>query len=268
MTEPQNQPTAGPQDAPPQDAAVRAGSRRKPFAYAAGAVALALLVGGGVWASAAIADADRVAPTAYWAAAGKELPKAESPSPVPGNALSSKLLPVPSDFTLGPDLDDDGNDFVISGEKAAEGIKESRKGLSSSDRKKRDEMLADLKLKGLAGRGYQNEGPGMFAVEIRLMQADPKALGSFSEIAKKFLDAVGDDRDAPKVDGFPDAKCSLIEVFVDKEKEIDSLSCVAVEGDVLVNFRAYGPKAGFPKTEAAGFFKNQLNHLKSPGESV
>ncbi|MGT2529603.1 hypothetical protein ACU4GG_22800 [Streptomyces nojiriensis] len=128
-------------------------------------------------------------------------------------------------------------------------------------------MLADLKLKGLAGRSYV-KGDGEMIAEVRIMQADPKALGPFSEVSKKLVDLIGGDRDAPKVDGFPDAKCSVLSVGEKKEEKIDSLYCVAVEGDVMVNFRAYGPKQGFSTTDATSFLKNQLSHLKSPGESA
>lgn len=178
-----------------------------------------------------------------------------------------QTAPLPHGYAPGPDLAADGNDFFVSGQKAVEDFKEARKGLSTSERKKRDDMLADLKLKGLAGRSYADVRGGM-AVELRIMQADPQALGTFTEVSKKLLDLIGDDRDAPKVDGFPNAKCSLLAVGDEKEEKIDSLYCVAVEGDVMVNFRAYGPKDGFSKSDAAGFLKNQLTHLKSPGESV
>ncbi|MFD0356198.1 hypothetical protein ACFVHW_21035 [Streptomyces sp. NPDC127110] len=242
--------------------------RRKRAPLIAGGVAVVLLAGGGAGASYALAGADRTAPTAYWAAAGSELPEAANIAPVPPNDLSGKLLPLPPEFNLGPDLAGDGNDFFVSGEKAVEGFKAARKGLSSSERKKRDDMLADLKLKGLAGRSYAAAGGGM-VVEIRIMQADPKAVGAFSEVSKKLLELAAGDRDAPKVDGYPDAKCALLPVGEEKEPKIDSMYCVAVQGDVLVSLRAYGPKKeGFSKLEATGFLKNQLNRLKSPGESV
>ncbi|MEU3724179.1 hypothetical protein [Streptomyces sp. NPDC031705] len=265
-TEPQDGTTPVPQTRAPAGPAGTAG-RRRTAARAAGAVAVALLVGGGIWASSAIAGADRTAPTAYWVPAGGKLPEAENPAPVPANDLSAKLLPAPSEFAAGPDLAADGNDFSVSGEKAVEGFKEARKGLSTSERKKRDDMLAELKLKGLAGRSYAAAG-GSMVVEIRLMQADPRAVGAFSEVSKKLLELNGDDRDAPKVDGYPDAKCSLLAVGEEKQEKVDSVYCVAVQNDVLVSLRAYGPKDGFSKIEATGFLKNQLSRLKSPGESA
>ncbi|MGW7436106.1 hypothetical protein [Streptomyces sp. NPDC054849] len=290
MTEPQNETTpatatatvpvpatapddlsawAAPAEAGPEPAAqaepARTVDRRKAGLIAA-ATAAALLVGGGAWAASAIGDADRTAPTRYWSAAGELPAEAETPAPVPPNDLSGKLLPIPNAFTLGPDLADDGNNFFVSGESAVQGFKDSRKGLSSTERKKRDEAMAELKLKGLAGRSY-TRSDGEVVLEVRIMQADPQALGKFSEVSKKILGLTGDGRDAPAVDGFPDAKCSLLAIGEEKKEKIDSLDCVAVQGDVLVNFRAYGPKP-FSSAEAVALFKNQLNHLKSPGESV
>lgn len=282
MTEPQNDvppaeapvPAAAPVPAPAETAPEPTAEpvkppravNRKAVALVAGVVAVAALAGGGVWASAAIADADRDAPTAYWVPLGERYTKPAEPGSVPANALSGKLLPIPTGYELGPDLEQDGNNFFVSGERAIEGFKEARGGLSSSDRKKRDEALAELKLKGLAGRSYVRTGFSS-VVEVRIMQADPGAVGKLSEVSKKFLDIVGDDREAPKVDGFPDAKCSLLAIGEEKKEKIDSIDCVAVEGDVMVTFRAYGAKP-FKNTDAVEFFKNQLNHLKSPGESA
>lgn len=239
---------------------------RKAAAMVAGGVAVAVLVGGGVWASSAIADADREAPTAYWVPLGSRVEKYAEPGSVPANELTGKLLPVPPGFALGPDLGADGKDFFVSGEKAVEGFKESRDGLSTTERKKRDEMLAELKLKGLAGRSY-TKGRGEWVAEVRIMQADPKAVGDRAEFTKKILELIGDKREAPKVDGFPDAKCALMAMGEKGEEKIDSLDCTAVEGDVVVTFRSYGAKP-FSIADAVAFFKNQMNHLKSPGESA
>ncbi|MFB7467584.1 hypothetical protein ACFCZ1_29520 [Streptomyces sp. NPDC056224] len=266
MTEPQNDATEAPR--PPESEPVEPARKvgRRKLALVAAGVAVAVLAGGGVWAASALGNADRSAPTAYWVAEGERMPKAGETGPVPANALTGKLLPVPQDYSPGPDLDGDGNDFFVTGEKAIEGLKEAGGGLSTSERKKRDEALAGLKLKGLAGRGYTGR-QGDLVIEVRITQADPQTLGAFSEVSKKLLDITGDGREAPKVDGYPDARCALVAVGEEKKEKIDSLYCVAVEGDVMLNFRAYGRKP-FPTSDAVGFLKNQLSHLKSPGESV
>ncbi|MEU3407056.1 hypothetical protein ABZ766_24365 [Streptomyces sp. NPDC006670] len=255
---------------PSQEAAVPAVRRRRTGALVAAGVVVAALVGGGTWASSALAGADRSAPTAYWVPDGASLPNRPVPDVVPRNALSAKLLPMPPGYRPGPDNDVNGNDYVISGEHAVEVFKEARTGLSTSERKKRDEMLAQLKLKGVAGRTFSND-TGKLLVAIQLMQADPKALDSFSQVGRKLLESGGDGREAPKVDGYPDARCALaVSVGEGRKTEdgIDTLSCVAVQGDVMVDFTASGPKTDFPTSDAVAVFKKQLDHLKSPGESV
>ncbi|MEU8775153.1 hypothetical protein [Streptomyces sp. NPDC048606] len=261
-------PTATTAPAPAPEAAeapAGAGRRRAPALIAAG-VALAVLAGGGAAAVGALEGADRTATTRYWSARDDKAATPEPPAPVPANALSGKLLPVPDAYDLGPDLAGDGNNFFVSGESAVQGFKDARKGLSGAERKKRDEALAELKLKGLAGRSY-TRGGGRMVTEVRIMQADPQALGKFSEITKKVIGIIGEGRDAPKVDGFPDAKCSIVALGEEKKESIESIDCVAVEGDVMVDFRAYGPKP-MSTQDAMQFLKNQLTHLKSPGESV
>lgn len=53
----------------------------------------------------------------------------------------------------------------------------------------------------------------------------------------------------------------------EKDEKIDALDCLAVQGDVMVSFRVYG-SGDFLPNDAAALFKEQLNHLKSPGESA
>ncbi|MFJ3911215.1 hypothetical protein [Streptomyces vinaceus] len=271
MNDQQNEdPTAPATDGTPAPVAPQRAAKRRTVALAAGAAALTVLAAGALWAYAALADADRSAPTRYWLAAGPTPSASPEPVPaVPPNALTGKLMPLPVNYSLGPDMGADGNDFYVSGERAVEALKDARPGLSGAQREQRDKALADLKLKGTAGRSYGKDHLGLVA-EVRLTQADPSALATFSDVTKKILDLVGDDRQAPKADGFPDAKCALQKVGDPdgKEKEeVDTMYCVAVQGDVLVDFRAYGIPP-FSATEVVELFKRQMNHLKSPGESV
>ncbi|GAA3378798.1 hypothetical protein [Streptomyces racemochromogenes] len=268
MTEPLHDAAAAPAEAeaPAPVEAVAPRSRRT-RAYVAAGTAVVLLAAGGVGAAWALDAADRTAATRYWSAEGVSPRGPEMPAAVPQDGLAARLLPVPGSHRPGPDLGKDGNDFFVSGDNTVQGFKDARKGLSDSQRKKRDEALAELKLKGRAGRSY-TEGTGRSVVEIRLMQADPKFLGKTSEVFKKLMDAVSEGRETPKVDGYPDAKCAVVTLGDEERKDrIDSVECVALQGDVLVSFRAYGPQP-FSSGDAVKFFQQQLNHLKSPGESA
>lgn len=244
---------------------------RRTLALVSAAVGVVVLAGAGLAGAAALADADRTSPTRYWIAEDHTTKGSQAPvPPVPPNELTGKLLPLPASYWPGPDIDVEGNDYYVPSEKALQSFKEGRTGLSSAERNERDKVLADLKLKGLAGRSYaRRDGKGSAIAEIQLVQADPQQLAKFAEFAKKFLDLTGADGEAPKVDGYPQAKCALDSLGGEEDKKvrIDALDCVALEGDVLVTFRMYG-SAGFAVKDAAGLFKQQLDHLKSPGESA
>ncbi|MFA7768801.1 hypothetical protein [Streptomyces sp. NRRL S-448] len=248
-------------------------ANRKVVKLVAAAVGVVVLVGAGVGAAAALADADRTSPTRYWMAEDHTTGGTQAPVPsVPPNALTGKLLPMPDKYWPGPDIDKEGNYYFLSGERALESFKEARTGLSSSERAERDKALADLKLKGLAGRSYsRRDGDGNATAEIELLQADPAQLAKFGEFTNKLIELVGTGGEAPKVDGYPQAKCSVDPIVIEKEgkkkEKIEALDCLAVEGDVMVSFRMYGTE-GFAVKDAVGLFKQQLDHLKSPGESA
>ncbi|MER6450004.1 hypothetical protein [Streptomyces venezuelae] len=256
---------------------VAAGPARKPnrkvVKLVAAAVGVVVLAGAGIGAAAALADADRTSPTRYWMAEDHTTGGTQAPVPsVPPNALTGKLLPLPDRYWPGPDIDKEGNDYFLSGERALESFKEARTGLSGSERGERDKALADLKVKGLAGRSYsRRDGDGNAAAEIELLQADPAQLAQFAEFTGKLFALLGKGAEAPKVDGYPQAKCVVAPIEIEKEgkkkEKIDALDCLAVEGDVMVSFRMYGTE-GFAAKDAVGLFKQQLDHLKSPGESA
>ncbi|MEW1802531.1 hypothetical protein ACIGO7_34275 [Streptomyces virginiae] len=264
-TAPAPEPAAAPDPAPARK------KNRRTLALVSAAVGVVVLAGGGVAAAAALADADRTAPTRYWMAEDHTTGGTPAPVPsVPPNELTGKLMPLPANYWPGPDLDPEGNFYYLPSDKALQSFKDARTGLSSSERAERDKSLADLKLKGMAGRSYgRGEGYGGAVAEIRLIQADPQQLAKFGEFTKKLIELTAGG-EAPQVEGYPQAKCGLDDSLKggkDGKEKIDALDCVAVEGDVLVTFRMYGSK-GFAVKDAASLFKQQLDHLKSPGESA
>ncbi|MFJ6719806.1 hypothetical protein [Streptomyces sp. NPDC091259] len=259
----------------PSSPAARPRTRRKRTTLISAAVGLAVLAGAGFAASALLDTADRSSPTRYWHPAGAHSASEPKPVPtVPVNALAAKLLPLDPGGQPGPDTDGEGNDFYVSGESALQTFKSSRSGLSEEARAGRDKALAGLKLKGVAGRSYSAWRSGAVS-EIELMQADPQAVASLAEVNKKVFDVLekaGGTRRAPAVDGFPQAECALSDVVDGRSDasthkgKLDSLECVAAEGDVLVNFRTYGSAINVNK--AVDLFEKQLIRLKAPGESA
>ncbi|MEU3775849.1 hypothetical protein AB0F11_22055 [Streptomyces sp. NPDC032472] len=245
---------------------------RKPVVLASAVALLAVLAGGAWWASAWLGHADRTAETQYWARTGAVPGGSPKPAPEAASAdgLMGRLLPLPERYRPGPDLGPEGNDFVVFGERATQTFKDGRMGLSAAERDERDKALAGVKFKGVAGRSYAlAAGPGFggVAAEIHLAQADPQASAPFTAFSRRLLELTGDDPQGPKIDGFPQAKCRLHAEGEAGRDKINSVDCVAVEGDVLVHFRMYGSK-DFSASQAASLFKQQLNHLKSSGESV
>ncbi|MER5730941.1 hypothetical protein ABT084_21900 [Streptomyces sp. NPDC002138] len=247
---------------------------RKAAAALGAVLALAVVGGFGVWAKGWIGDAARSARTVYWQAKDPA-PGADAPTPpaVSLGDLGDRLLPVPDHYRPGPDLGERSNYFTVPGAKAAQLMKESNRNLAADRREESDKMIDQLKLKGQAGRTFRDES-GDRVVEISITQADPQAVSQFGEFTKKLLEFLGDDREAPKVEGYPDAKCSLRAIGDgekndegEKREPLESVLCTASQGDFLISFHAYGPKP-FNAGEEVKLFRRQLDRLKSPGESA
>lgn len=250
------------------------GSRRSAAGLAGGAAALAVLAAAGFWASGELEAADRSAPTRYWVP--EEPQPAQSPKAaptVPPNALAAKLLPTGYELTPGPDIGPEGNNFSVTGDRAVQMFKESWSGLPGEAHGSLDKELEAFRIKGFAGRSYalaHSAAQGGVA-EVRLTQADPQALAVFAALAGKLMEVDSGDRPGPTVDGHPEARCAAADVGPESREakdRIPTVECLAVEGDLLVEFRAYGPRSRFSDTEATDLFKKQLSRVKSPGESV
>ncbi|MET9699820.1 hypothetical protein ABZY31_23245 [Streptomyces sp. NPDC006529] len=247
---------------------------RKAAAAVGAALALAAVAGFGVWANGWIADADRTAPTVYWQTKDPA-PAAASPTPpaVSLGELGDRLIPVPEHYRPGPDQGEHGNYFTVPGAKAAGQMKENNRSLPADRRAESDRMVDQLKLKGLAGRTFRDDS-GDEIVEIAITQADPQAVKTFGEFTKKLMEIIGDGRQAPKVDGYPEAKCALRSVGEggtdedgEKKEPLESVLCAASQGDFLITFHAYGTKP-FDIDAQVKLFRTQLDRVKSPGESA
>ncbi|MDJ0384084.1 hypothetical protein [Streptomyces sp. G-G2] len=247
---------------------------RKAAAAIGAVLALAVVGSFGVWAKGWIADADRTTPTVYWQAV-EPAPATASPTrPVVSlGALGDRMLPVPEGYLPGPDLDGHSDFFTVPGAKAAQLMKENNRNLPASRRAESDKLVDQLKLKGQAGRSLRS-GNGDRVVEIQITQADPQAVEQLGDFTKKLVEFLGDDRKAPKVEGYPEAKCALRAVGEeekndkgDKRNPLESVVCVASQGDFLISFHAYGVPP-FNADEEVKLFRKQLDRVKSPGESV
>ncbi|MGW7288543.1 hypothetical protein ACWGH4_24010 [Streptomyces sp. NPDC054847] len=237
--------------------------RRPPVALVATAVSLALLAGAGAWGWSALKRADRSAPTVIWAEPA-EHPELDFPAAEP-TGLAAQLLPLSVRYVAGPDMDEYGNDSSLGAERAVALFKQGSRGLPSAQRKRHDKAVEKLRVKGLAARSYRDID-GTYIVETRLAQMEnSKAVRDMADIRKEMADALGVFRKGPKVKGHPKAVCHLLPE--NDDLELDAMVCTAHVGEILVTTYAYGSES-LPTGTIAEMFRDQLDHIASPGESV
>ncbi|OKK08111.1 hypothetical protein AMK26_03520 [Streptomyces sp. CB03234] len=233
-------------------------------------VVLALAVtGGGLVCTHLIVDgADRTAATAYWPAesatptASTEPPGGDRPVGRTDTELSRMLLPVPDGYRLGPDIGEHGNDTALSGVQATALLRErAGEGLTGAERRERDEYYGKLRLKGIAVRSYANDTNDLVMETMIIRMGDKKAVQETYALQTGLYEALGIFRAGPKVDGRHTAACYLRPE--DKGFKLDSMTCVAVHGELLLNMRAYGSKP-LATTTAVKLLEEQLGHIAYP----
>jgi hypothetical protein len=175
------------------------------------------------------------------------------------------LLPVPSGYTPGPDADGYGNDVALNAEQAQAMVKGESGGGSAKERKELAESIAALHIESAGLRTYSQVGGGLvIRMEIVQMKNEEAARAEpdyFAALTK----AMGVFRTGPKVKGYPKAVCVLAPA--DPHGSLDSMTCEATEGDLMVVMTADGTKP-LRKTEAADVLRKQLDRIKDPGEAV
>ncbi len=237
--------------------------RRRLVPLVAGAVALLLVAGGTVWALAELSDADRTAPTVLQASPGPAAtppPRAAAPA---RTGLGGRLLPLPADYELGPDIGEFGNDSTFGAQQAIAMLKDGGRHLPADEREKNDKAIDGLKVQGVALRSYAKDG---VVTEMRLSQMEnTKAIRELNSFQGEFAHALKALRAGPKVTGHANAVCFLLPK--DDELRLDAMFCNAFEGNVMVGTYTYGP-APLDTEVAAQLLGKQLDLIKSPGESV
>ncbi|MEW2069568.1 hypothetical protein [Streptomyces sp. NPDC007346] len=257
--------------AAPQDhAAPEAPSRPRrvvltvlPFVLVLGAVG-----GAGAYTLHAVNGADRTVATVAWDDKG---PK---PSPDPavnagrGRAdteLSKLLMPVPKGYRLGPDIDELGNDSETSGEEATAVMKEMGRGLAGKERRQFDEAIDRFLIEGVAQRSYTSDGGArVLTVHVAKLK-DARAARTLYERQKRLTESAGMLRKGPTIAGHKNVTC--YQPDWKSEVPLHSMFCQAHEGGVLVMVEANG-STPFGAQRVAGLVKDQLDHIKSPGESI
>ncbi|WP_432248966.1 hypothetical protein ACRAR1_16525 [Streptomyces sanyensis] len=253
----------------PGPAARPPGRRRLVAALPALLVVGALLAGGGATA-AVVAGADTQAPTAVWSEAGEvegsDDPAAGAVRGRTDSELSRALLPVPDNYRLGPDMDEYGNDVMLSAKEATAVLKSNLDGLSGKPRREAERQVDELGVQGIAMRSYQKASDDL-AVEIIVGEIeDEGAARRWYRLRKGLLQEYG--HKGPAIPGHRDAFCaSLPGGDAEGETELATIDCSAYKGGFMVTVSAYGRDPLDVKT-VAGLLKDQLDHIASPGEYV
>lgn len=166
-------------------------------------------------------------------------------------------------YVPGPDIEEFGNDAVLGAQQAVALMKQGGRGLSADERKESDKAVDRLKVKGIALRSYSD---GKAVTEMRLSQMEnTQAIKSLHDVQGQLAHALKELRAGPKIDGHPNAACYLLPK---RDKvPLDAMVCTAYEGDIMVSAYTYGA-APLDTGAAAGLLREQLDYVKSPGESV
>lgn len=248
-------------------------ARRRRWPALVGAAVVVLAVAAGVSVTVTRVDAaDRTVATEVW---GKPKPHEQRSADSSADDLAGRLLPVPDGYTLGPDIDEFGNDGVMSGQAAAARLKKGVAGLPARQREAQDKAVDKLRLKGLAVRSYSARTPtgshyyddkfGL-VVDVQLAQVQNRQAGrDLKAFRTQFIRSLGVFSKGPKIKGHSNADCFLAPR--DRSTRLDMLVCSAYEDDLLVSATAYGPKSIDGKAVAA-LLARQLDHISSRGELV
>ncbi|MYS22612.1 hypothetical protein GA0115240_142513 [Streptomyces sp. DvalAA-14] len=180
-------------------------------------------------------------------------------------SLGQLLLPMPTGYHPGPDMDAYGNDTVLDAHRAQNLFKGDLSWMSKTDRKKVDAAIDKLLIEGEGIRTYTSSD-GDLMVQMELVQMknqdaahyEPKFFGAFTK-------AMGVFRNGPKVKGHSQAVCVLPPA--DPGDKLDSMTCEATEGDLMVRMVASGTRP-LEKSAAVALLSKQLDRIQDPGKAV
>jgi hypothetical protein len=205
--------------------------------------------------------------------------------------LSAVLLPVPAGYALGPDLGDYGNDTEISGEEATALLVDGAASWPRDYREELEDGLAEADLQGVAMRSYAPADPNVafrpsVLVTITLTQfgSDEWAEAEHSSLRE----SLSEDElfpPGPELADYPEAACAHLPRGDDwlrfmgldpddfaseggeEGEELDRMVCTAAVGPyhVLADIQGADPLRKRPATQ---IFKDQLDHIESPGMSI
>ncbi|KPC79594.1 MULTISPECIES: hypothetical protein [Streptomyces] len=218
---------------------------------------------------ATVDEADRSVETTVWRVSAHEPGKDPARDTSRGRsdtALSKLMLPVPAGYRLGPDDGEYGNDDEMDGEQAVAAMKEGNRGLAGKERRDYDKRIDKLRVQGLAVRSYTTQEDELEVHAQIVRMKDKKAVRSFHTFQTELFDALGIFRKGPEVKGHTrNAACYLQPE--DSGSDIEDMVCAAYDGELSISVSATGVKP-VDKAAVVELLKDQLDHIKSPGEYV
>ncbi|MGW1882138.1 hypothetical protein [Streptomyces sp. NPDC001970] len=259
------------------DVPKKVGAKRKLLTVVLPVVLVLAVIGGGVtYTSVTVAAADRTAPTIVWENLD---PKTEAKDPAELSAtrgkastpLSKLLLPVPSGFELGPDIEGYGNDGELAEKDAVALLKSEGKGLAGKKRRAYEKQVERLGVQGIAVRSFASQDADL-VVDVHITRMKNKSrIRDMYKLRTGLAELLGFPK-GPKIKDHKNSACYLMPQGKEgskkeKAEQLDGMICVAYDSENLVAVTAAGAKP-FDKSAVAALVKKQLDHIKSPGEYV
>ncbi|MFD5429846.1 hypothetical protein [Streptomyces sp. NPDC127084] len=252
-------------------------ARRRLMLAVPAVLAACAIAAAGIYTKLTVDRADRTVPTTLWAeSTGKPAddPAGDVARGRHSTPLSKLLLPVPSGYRLGPDMDAYGNDSEIGGKEAAALIKDDASGMSAKQRREFGKRVDRMGVQGVAMRSFVSEENDL-VIEVSIVRMkDKKRIHDLFALKKELADVLEFDK-GPAIKGHKKSACFLLpEQFVDdadsgkeRKSKLAGMSCSAYDSELHVSVTAYGTKP-FDKSAVAELVKKQLDHIASPGEYV
>jgi hypothetical protein len=173
-------------------------------------------------------------------------------------SLFAYLLPMPADWTPGPDVGTAGNNNYISAAQINADVQNSLLNVPKSDLGSTQNTLIDLHLQGVAVRSMLNSNHTL-QLDVSLLQLDPAKADVDQKSLGVLVDGLGW-RQGASVPGYASATCVLPPGL--GSDLLDSMTCIASYGDVEVIMQAEG-QSPLDQGTTVQMVAQQLNRLKS-----
>ncbi|MEW1720938.1 hypothetical protein [Streptomyces sp. NPDC093109] len=182
--------------------------------------------------------------------------------------LTRKLLPVPSDYRLGPDIEGMSNDGELTAEQLKRMFVTRAAGNGVLDRDRLEDLFSGIGVSGRAMRSYSADR-GSLTVEVNV-STHTKA-GAARDWHEAFAVAArqADMREGPSFGKEFKAACfRQPRASDDIVPGLRSMMCTGYVDDVVVSMMAEGKTDDLDAGEVAKLMRRQLDHLESPGRYV